>query len=70
MSGCVNDLGVTYTIAFSTTVKARPDIVVTAGVCEYQIEVHGHRATGLQTNPLATAAAALLGIKGSDVFSP
>ena len=70
VSNCVNDLGVTYTIAFSTTVTARPDIVVTAGVCNYQIEVHGRRATGLKTNALATAAAALLGMKGSGVFSP
>jgi hypothetical protein len=70
VSGCVADLGVTYSIAFSTTTTARPDIVVTAGVCEYQIEVHGKRDTGLQTNALTTAAAALLGISGSGVFSP
>ncbi len=69
-SNCSLDSGVSYTIAFSTTATASPDFVVTAGICEYQITVHGKPATGLQTNALTTAAAALLGIKGSGVFSP
>jgi hypothetical protein len=69
-SNCGLDQGVSYTIAFSTAATARPDVVVTAGVCVYSIDVHGHRATGVQTDALATAAAALLGIKGSAVYSP
>jgi hypothetical protein len=67
---CPADQGVSYTIAYSTTVSAHPDVVVTAGVCLSKIVVRGHTATGLQTGTLLIAAANLLHISASAMFTP
>jgi hypothetical protein len=67
--GCVADFGVVYTIAYSTTVSARPDVVVTAGACLSKVVVRDRNAAGLQTYALAEAAARLLDIKGY-IFRP